>query len=276
MSCAYFLANMSYPVTVFDKDPIPGGMLTKGIPSFRLEKDIVNAEIDVLREMGVEFKCDVEVGKDVTIPELREQGYKAFYLAIGLQKAVRLNVEGEELDGVIGGIDFLRGVNRGETTSVSGDTVVIGGGNAAIDVGRAATRLGTGKVSLFCLESDEEMPTVPDEKNEAIAEGIEINNCWGPKRIIGENGRVTGVEFQALPVSARRKRSICAEIRRERNDRRSLRERLCLHRSVRRLGQCPFRHKGRNAKRPPCQNRGDHLADRRCGYLRRRRYRNGA
>ncbi len=196
MSCAYFLASMSYPVTVFDKDPIPGGMLTKGIPSFRLEKDIVNAEIDVLREMGVEFKCGVEVGKDVTIPELREQGYKAFYLAIGLQKAVRLNVEGEELDGVIGGIDFLRGVNRGETTSISGDTVVIGGGNAAIDVGRAATRLGTGKVSLFCLESDEEMPTVPDEKNEAIAEGIEINNCWGPKRIIGENGHVTGVEFR--------------------------------------------------------------------------------
>lgn len=196
MSCAYFLANMSYPVTVFDKDPIPGGMLTKGIPSFRLEKDIVNAEIEVLKAMGVEFRCGVEVGKDVTIPELRKQGYKAFYLAIGLQKAIRLNIEGEELEGVLGGIDFLRSVNSGKTTSISGDTVVIGGGNAAIDVGRAATRLGDGAVKLYCLESDEDMPTVPDEKEEAIAECIQINNCWGPKRIIGENGKVTGVEFR--------------------------------------------------------------------------------
>lgn len=196
MSCAYFLAQMSYPVTVFDKDPIPGGMLTKGIPSFRLEKDIVNAEIEVLKDMGVEFKCGVEVGRDVTIPQLREQGYKAFYIAIGLQKAIRLNVEGEELAGVTGCIDFLKSVNRGEVKSISGDTVVIGGGNAAIDVARAATRLGKGSVKLYCLESDEEMPTVPDEKDEAIAEGVLINNCWGPVRIIGKDGKVTGVEFK--------------------------------------------------------------------------------
>lgn len=195
MSCAYFLAQMSYPVTVFDRDPIPGGMLTKGIPSFRLEKDVVNAEIDILREMGVEFRCGVEVGKDVTIPQLREMGYKAFYLAIGLQKAVRLNVEGEDLEGVVGGIDFLKQVNAGKLSSVAGDVVVIGGGNAAIDVARTATRLGDGTVRLFCLERDEEMPTVPDEKNEAIAEHVEINNSWGSKRILGENGRVTGVEF---------------------------------------------------------------------------------
>ena len=195
LSCAYFLAQMSYPVTVFDKDPIPGGMLTKGMPSFRLEKDVVYAEIEVLKEMGVEFRCGVEVGKDVTIPELRELGYKAFYLAIGLQKAQSLNIPGEDLDGVIGGIDFLKSVNRGDTASVSGEVVVIGGGNAAIDVARTLTRLGDSPVKLFCLESDEEMPTVPDEKNEAIAEGVLIHNCWGPKRILGENGKVTGVEF---------------------------------------------------------------------------------
>ena len=195
LSCAYYLAQMSYPVTVFDKDPIPGGMLTKGIPSFRLEKDIVYAEIDILKEMGVEFKCGVEVGKDVTIPQLREQGYKAFYLAIGLQQAQTLNIPGEDLDGVIGGIDFLKSVNRGDTTSVEGDVVVIGGGNAAIDVARTLTRLGDSPVNLYCLESDEDMPTVPDEKDEAIEEGVLINNCWGPKRILGENGKVTGVEF---------------------------------------------------------------------------------
>ena len=196
LSCAYFLAGMSYPVTVFDKDPIPGGMLTKGIPNFRLEKDIVNAEIDVLREMGVEFRCGVEIGKDITIPQLREQGYQAFYLAVGLQNAIRLNVEGDELAGVYGGIDFLRSVNKGEAPELRGDTVVIGGGNAAIDTARTAIRLGNGAVKLFCLESDAEMPTVPDEKDEAIAEGVLINNCWGPKRIIGENGRVTAVEFK--------------------------------------------------------------------------------
>ena len=195
LTCAYFLAAMSYPVTVFDKDPIPGGMLTKGIPNFRLEKDVVNAEIEVLRDLGVEFRCGVEVGKDVTIPQLREEGYKAFYLAIGLQTGLKVNVEGEDLNGVSTGIDFLRAVNRGEITSLEGDTVVIGGGNAAIDVSRAVTRLGSGSVKMFCLESDEDMPTVPDEKNEALAEGVLINNCWGPKRILGENGTVTGVEF---------------------------------------------------------------------------------
>ncbi len=195
MTCAYFLAAMGYHVTVFDKDPIPGGMLTKGIPNFRLEKDVVNAEIDILREMGVEFKCGVEVGRDVTIAELREAGYKAFYVAIGLQAGQKLNVPGEELEGVQSGIDFLRAVNRGDVESVKGRTVVIGGGNAAVDVARTVTRLGDGAVAMYCLESDAEMPTVPDEKNEAIAEGVAINNCWGPKRILGKDGKVTGVEF---------------------------------------------------------------------------------
>lgn len=195
LSCAYFLASRSYPVTVFDKDPIPGGMLTKGLPSFRLEKDIVNAEIEVLKELGVEFRCGVEVGRDVTVSQLKEQGFEAFYLAIGLQKAIRLNIEGEDFDGVEGGIDFLRRVNSGNADNLTGDVIVIGGGNAAIDVARTATRLGSGSVKLFCLEKDEEMPTVPDEKNEAIAEHVEINNSWGPKRILGSDGKVSAVEF---------------------------------------------------------------------------------
>ena len=195
LTCAYYLAAMSYPVTVFDKDAVPGGMLTKGIPNFRLEKDVVYAEIEVLKELGVEFKCGVEVGNDVTIAQLREQGYKAFYVAIGLQAGLKLNVPGEELAGIESGIDFLRAVNRGEVKALHGDTVVIGGGNAAVDVARTVTRLGDGKVAMYCLERDEEMPTVPDEKNEAIAEGVAINNSWGPKRILGKDGKVTGVEF---------------------------------------------------------------------------------
>ena len=195
LTAAYYAAAQGYPVTVFERSSAPGGMLRFGIPSFRLEKNIIDAEIDVLRKLGVEFRCGVEVGKDVTIDWLRAQGYKAFYLAVGARKSRRLNIPGEELDGVMGGIDFLRSVNLGETTDVEGDTVVIGGGNVAIDVSRAAIRLGNRNVKMFCLEKDEDMPTVPDEKDEAIAEGISINNCWGPKRILGENGKVTGVEF---------------------------------------------------------------------------------
>lgn len=196
MTAAYYLAAEGYPVTVFERNAAPGGMLRFGIPSFRLEKDIIDAEIDVLRQLGVEFKCGVDVGKDVTIAQLREEGYKAFYVAIGAQNARKLNVEGEELCGVVSGIKFLREVNEGKLDAIEGDTLVIGGGNVAVDVARAAMRLGNKNVKMVCLEKDEEMPTVPDEKDEAIAEGIEIMNSWGPVRIIGENGKVTGVEFK--------------------------------------------------------------------------------
>ena len=195
MSCAYYLANKGYPVTVFDRNPVPGGMLTLGIPSFRLEKDVLNAEIDILREMGVEFQCGVEVGKDITIQQLREEGYQAFYVAVGLQQASKLNIAGEDLKGVKSGLDFLREVNAGKLKKLTGDVVVIGGGNAAIDVARAALRLTKGSVNMYCLEKDEEMPTVPDEKNAGIADGVVINNSWAPKAILGEGGKVTGIEL---------------------------------------------------------------------------------
>lgn len=195
MSCAYFLAIEGYSPVVFDREPLPGGMLMNGIPNFRVDKAVVQSEIDVLKEMGVEFRCGVEVGKDITIQQLREEGFKAFYVAVGLQKALKLNIEGEELTGVVSGLDLLRGVNKGTITALEGDTVVIGGGNAAIDVARTALRLGKGSVNMFCLEKDEEMPTVPEEKNSGIADGVVINNCWAPKRILGENGKVTGIEL---------------------------------------------------------------------------------
>ena len=195
MSCAYFLAIEGYKPTVFEKEAVPGGMLVNGIPSFRVDKEVVKSEIDVLREMGVEFRCGVEVGKDVTIEQLRAEGYKAFYVAVGLQKALKLNIEGEELEGVVGGLDFLRAVNKNEQKPLEGNTIVIGGGNAAIDVARTALRMGSAKVDLYCLEKDEEMPTVVEEKEAGLADGVTYNNSWGPKRILGENGKVTGVEF---------------------------------------------------------------------------------
>lgn len=196
LTCAYYLAVEGYKITVFEKQKTVGGMLKNGLPSFRLEKDIVDAEIDVLREMGVEFKTGINVGTDITIPQLREDGFKAFYIAIGAQNGMKLGVEGEQLEGVSSGIDFLRDVNSTGPKTLSGNTLVIGGGNAAIDVARMAIRLGDSSVNMYCLETDEDMPTVPDEKDEALAEGIVINNCWGPKRILGENGKVTGVEFK--------------------------------------------------------------------------------
>lgn len=196
LSCAFFLAVDGYEVTVFEKQKVLGGMLTLGIPAFRLEKDVVNSEIDVLKELGVQFKTGVEVGKDVTIPELRKQGYNAFYLAIGAQAGRGLGLEGEDSEGVITGVEFLRRVNLGEDMKLEGPTVVIGGGNVAIDVARTAERVGASSVDMFCLESRQEMPALDEEIEEAESEGIVINNSWGPKRIIVENGHVVGVEFK--------------------------------------------------------------------------------
>lgn len=196
LSCAYFLALDGYTITVFEKEAKLGGMLTLGIPSFRLEKDVLEAEIDILREMGVEFKTGVEVGKDITIPELRKQGYDGFYLAIGAQGGRKLGVEGEDAEGVITGVDFLRDVALDKAPTLSGNVVVIGGGNVAIDVARTAIRTGGKSVNMYCLEARNEMPALDEEIEEAEAEEIKINNGYGPKRIITENGKVTAVEFK--------------------------------------------------------------------------------
>ena len=195
LSCAYYLAIDGYRVTVFEKQPRLGGMLTLGIPSFRLEKNVVDAEIDILREMGVEFRTGVEVGRDITLDQLRQNGYEAFYLAIGAQGGRSLGIEGESAEGVVAGVEFLRRVNLGQAVQLPENVVVIGGGNVAIDVARTAVRTGGKQVEMFCLESRTEMPALEEEVEEAEAEGIALHNGWGPRRILTENGRVTGVEF---------------------------------------------------------------------------------
>ncbi len=183
LSCAYYLAQLGYDITVFEKESKLGGMMTLGIPSFRLEKDIVNAEIDIIKELGVKFRTNCEVGKDVTIPELRSQGYKGFFVAIGAQLSRKLSVPGEDDKRVIAGIDFLRNVNLGNAETLSGNVVVVGGGNVAIDVARTALRQGAQQVDLYCLEQREEMPSAKEEIKEAEEEGIVIHNGWGPKEI---------------------------------------------------------------------------------------------
>ena len=200
MSCAYFLANMSYKVTVFDKNAVPGGMLTLGIPSFRLDKDVVNAEIDVLRQMGVEFRCGVEVGKDITIQQLREQGYKGFFLAIGAQKSAPLGVKGDDLAGVFGGIDFLREVNLGSKPEIGAKAAVIGGGNVAMDVCRTAVRLGADEVYVIYRRSQDEMPADKEEVAEAMAEGVKFRCLNAPAEILGENGRVKALKVEIMEL----------------------------------------------------------------------------
>ena len=196
ISCAYYLRTRGYDVTVFEKEARRGGMLMNGIPNFRLEKSVLEAELAVLDAMGVEFKCGVEVGKDVTINELREQGYKAFYIAIGLQGGRSVGVPGEDSEGVMSGVEFLRSVALGSVKELKGDVVVVGGGNVAVDVARTALRTTKGKVTMLCLEKENEMPAADDEIAEAKEEGVVINNGWGPKEILAENGRVRGVVFK--------------------------------------------------------------------------------
>ena len=203
LSCAYYLAVKGYPVTVYEKEKALGGMLTMGIPSFRLEKDVINAEIDVLRELGVEFKTGVEVGKDVTLDELREQGFKAFYLAIGASKGTKVGCPGDDLEGVFTGIDFLREINLGGKPAIGKNVAVIGGGNVAIDVARAAVRLGA-KTTVIYRRSRDEMPAADDEIEEAIEEGVKFKFLASPAEISGE-GKAETLKVEIMELNDQKK-----------------------------------------------------------------------
>ena len=193
LSCAFYLAEKGYHPVVFEKNEKPGGMLRYGIPSFKLEKDVIDAEIEVIREMGVEIRCGVEIGKDITLDELRNQGYKAFYIAIGCQGGRLPGIPGEDADGVMTAVELLRTVGEDENYPVTGKVVVIGGGNVAIDVARTSQRCGADSVQMYCLESREAMPASLEEIQEAEEEAIQINCGWGPKEVLIKDGKVTGI-----------------------------------------------------------------------------------
>jgi heterodisulfide reductase subunit A-like polyferredoxin len=194
LSCAYYLALEGYRVTVFEKLPVLGGMLTVGIPSYRLPKDIIEAEIGVMRDMGIEFKTGVEIGKDFTVSQLRDAGYKAFFMGIGAHECKALGIPGEDLEGVVPGVEYLREVNLGAKVSLGDRVAVIGGGNVAMDTARTALRNGSKKPVIVYRRSEKEMPANEEEIHECREEGIEIMTLTNPKRIIGENGRVKAVE----------------------------------------------------------------------------------
>lgn len=195
LSCAFYLAQKGYYPTVFEKNERAGGMLTYGIPSYKLAKNVIDAEIDIMREMGVEIKLGVEVGKDVTLDELRAQGYKAFYIAIGCQGGKLLGLDGENAPNVTTAVEFLKTANCGGR-KVEGRTVVVGGGNVAIDAARVSARSGAESVTMLCLEGRDEMPASKEEVEEAQTDGVEVKNGWGPVRVICENGVATAVEFR--------------------------------------------------------------------------------
>ena len=200
LSCAYYLARMGYEnVTVFDRNPQPGGMLVMGIPSYRLDRAALKGEIDVLEKMGVHFQMNTEVGKDVTIEELRAQGYKGFYVAIGAQKSSKLNIPGEELQGVFGGVDFLREVNLGNKPEVGKKCAVIGGGNVAMDVCRTAVRLGAETYVVY-RRGEDEMPADKEEVAEAKEEGVKFCFLNAPVEVLGTDGKVCGLKVELMEL----------------------------------------------------------------------------
>ena len=196
LACAYYLAVLGHKVEVYEKESKLGGMLRYGIPTFRLEKDVLDAEIDVLRRLGVVFKTRCEIGKDTSIEKLRKLGFKGFYIAIGAQGSRKLGVPGEDASGVLAGLDVLRECTFQESSSLTGKVVVIGGGNVAVDVARSAVRGNIESARMFCLESRELMPAAAEETEEAEREGVVVDNGWGPKEILTRDGRVCGVVFK--------------------------------------------------------------------------------
>ena len=200
MSCAYYLARMGYVnVTVFDRNPQPGGMLVMGIPSYRLDRSALKGEIEILEKMGVKFQMNCEVGKDVTLAELREQGYKGFYIAIGAQKSQKLHIPGEELEGVYGGVDFLREVNLGRKPALGAKCAVIGGGNVAMDVCRTAVRCGAETYVVY-RRTEAEMPADVEEIAEAKAEGVKFCFLNAPAEILGSEGKVCGLKVEIMEL----------------------------------------------------------------------------
>ena len=194
LTAAYYLAERGYYPTVFEKHEFPGGMLRYGIPSYKLEKNVIEAEIDIMREMGVEIKTGIEVGKDITIEELRAQGYRAFYIAIGCSAGRYPEIPNDHAEGTMTAIDYLKEANTGDT-SYTGRVVVVGGGNVAIDASRVSARSGAKEVFQLCLESESEMPASVEEVSEAIEDGVVIKHGWGPKEVLVSDGKVSGIVF---------------------------------------------------------------------------------
>ena len=197
LSCAYYLAVKGYLPVVFEKNAYPGGMMRYGIPSYKLEKDVIDAEIDILRELGVEIRCNTEVGKDITLDDLRKQGFEAFYIAIGCQGGKLPGIPNESGKNRYLAVNFLKEAYEDPSKELSGKVIVIGGGNVAIDCARTAHRLKGRDIEIYCLESRDTMPATKQEIAEAEEEFITINNGWGPKEVrLNSDGSIKDIVFK--------------------------------------------------------------------------------
>jgi len=196
LSCAYFLARKGYHPTVFEAMPKVGGMLRSGIPDYRLPPEVIDREVGYIQRMGVKFMTNTPIGKDKTIQNLFDEGFKAVFLATGAHNELSLKVDGENADGVFKAISFLRNVNFYKKGKIGKKVIVIGGGAVAIDVARIARRIGATDVNIYCLEKRDEMPAWIEEIDAAEAEGIKIHNEWGVKKINAKDSKVTSVEFK--------------------------------------------------------------------------------
>ena len=220
LACAHDLALRGYPVTIFEAAPVAGGMLRLGVPEYRLPRALIQLEVHAILSLGVELRVDSRLGRDFTLADLSQQGYAAVFLAVGAMRSRDLAIDGMDLDGVLKGVDYLLNVNLGYKVEMGSRIVVIGGGNVALDVARTAARggehenlqrslsvvqaldvarsairFGAREVTVCCLESESEMAAARDELEEAEREGITFRHRVGPKRLVGERGSVTGVEF---------------------------------------------------------------------------------
>ncbi|MGZ7041681.1 MAG: FAD-dependent oxidoreductase, partial [Thermoanaerobaculia bacterium] len=220
LACAHDLALLGYKVTIFEAAPVAGGMLRLGVPEYRLPRALIQLEINAILSLGVELKTGVRIGKDLTISDLRAQGYAAIFLGVGSMKSRDLSIPGVEMDGVLRGVDYLLNINLGYRVEMGRRVIVIGGGNVAVDVARpaarggeqtnlqrnlsivqamdvarSAVRFGARDVTVCCLESESEMPAAKDEVDEAALEGIRFVYRVGPKRIVGDGRMASGVEF---------------------------------------------------------------------------------
>ena len=202
MACAYYLAQLGYPVTVFEALPVAGGAMMVGIPDYRLDKRVLRREIATIEQLGVEIRLNTRIGKDVTVDQLWAQGYRAIFLSPGAQRGQRLRCPGEDQAGVAEAVDFLRKVNLGEPVSIGERVVVVGGGNVAMDAARTSVRLGAKKVYLVYRRLKQHMTAHKDEVREAEEEGIEMHFLAAPLEVLG-SGKVTGLRCQRMQLGAR-------------------------------------------------------------------------
>jgi len=216
LACGHKLALGGFEVTIFDALPRPGGMMLAGIPEYRLPRDIIDSEVQAIRDVGVDIQCDKRLGKDFTVESLFEQGYKAVFLATGAHRSMPMRIEGEDAEGVMKSMEFLTAVNVHGSKDIGKRVVVVGGGNSAVDAARVALRLpGSEKVTIIYRRTRAEMPAFKEEVDDALKEGIDIRFLANPTKVHLDGGRIKAIDCIQMELgdfdSSGRRRPVAIE-----------------------------------------------------------------